>query len=291
MRRSASKIIRNLEMRIARLERKAIDPRRENALGLPSEEAEAMMGLNKELTEQVALILSALNHFYKYSLSSSKLDKVRKTLAEKVSYDKRTGDFLIEGYSEDARLVEGTLYDGGEQPYFMICLDAAEYSKRKVGQFDWIVTFHIIHADGRRERLAMLHNGDDYKAELKRALFVGRRASVRRRTARDKKSMGALVSALVAKSGKSERDVKRAIFTHLEMIFDNYKEQFDEEYEDLLATNPKLTALVRKGIMGATLEDLEKMDLKERDAEDFLLAVHTDDSFAGLVEYYMDWVR
>jgi hypothetical protein len=103
--------------------------------------------------------------------------------------------------------------------------------------------------------------------------------------------MGALVSALVAKSGKSERYVKSKIFTHLEMVFDNYKEQFDEEYEDLLARNPKLTDLVRKGIMGATLEDLERMELRERDAEDFLLAVHAHDSFRELVEYYMESVR
>ena len=184
MRRSASEIIRNLEMRIARLERQSSTNRRAVDIGMLGEER-VRQGLHDELLIEVSRILGALNQFYMYDLSN-KGNNLKRMLDQKATYEKRTGDFTI---AKDAVLVEGTFYDGkGTNEKFMICLDHASYSKKKVGKFDWIVSFFLIK-NGKEERLTMIHKGEDYKTELKRVLFVGRRASSNR-TASLNKSTG-----------------------------------------------------------------------------------------------------
>ena len=104
-------------------------------------------------------------------------------------------------------------------------------------------------------------------------------------------SLDTLVKDLSQKTGKKPTMIKSKIFSHLEMLFENYAEMFDEEYDELVSKNSGIKGLVSKGIMGKTLDDQEGKSLKERDMENFIAGIMADDSQKEIAKYFLDYVR
>ena len=101
-------------------------------------------------------------------------------------------------------------------------------------------------------------------------------------------SLKDLVSELEKSTGMSKRDIESDMFDHLEMLFDNYADMFDDEYEDLLKSNRDLMNLAKKGILGKTFDEQENKSLNKRDAEAFLKGIMADEDLKGLVKYFKE---
>lgn len=191
MKKTASEIIRNLEIRIARLEKSAGYPQgyfdsnmydAERTYYEPESkyfkddyfdgsEPQTTVNVNKAFDLQ-GEIMDALDEIGKelYKLQkfdSDKGDFLIKTFFKYVKYDSRRDVFKLSGgdYDRTKRvLMKGTLRDGYEDPWFKLTLDNAN-AKRDT----WTIGCHMRFMSGEVVS-HYINKGDNYRSELKKWL-------------------------------------------------------------------------------------------------------------------------
>jgi hypothetical protein len=195
MRRSASEIIRNLEKRIAKLEnqRSAGYPQgyfdsdmydAERTYYEPesktfkddyfdgSEHQTTHLNVNNKAFDLQSEIMVALEEISKelYKLqkySEDSGDFLIKTFVKYVDYDSRRDSFKLSGgdYDRTKRvLMQGTLRDGYEDPFFKLTLDDAN-AKRDT----WTIGCHMRFMSGEVVS-HYINKGENYRRELKKWL-------------------------------------------------------------------------------------------------------------------------
>ncbi len=191
MRRSASEIIRNLEMRIARLEnqRSAGYPQgyfdsnmydaersyyeddskifKDDYFGQEEEETTPTQELYIELYDEVVDIMKILSSLHNLDTDGAVSKSFDKTFPKYVKFDPRRKTFKLSGGDDDRShrvLQVGTLRDGYGDPFFKLTLDDASIDRK--GDLRWTIGCHMMSMSGDVVS-HYIHNGDNYRRELK----------------------------------------------------------------------------------------------------------------------------
>ena len=192
MRRSASEVIRNLESRIARLENQRTAGYPQGYFDSNMYDAERSyyeddskifkddyfdssepvttrlnvnnkaFDLHNEIREAVSKIGKELYRLQKFDYDNGNF--IEETFDKYVKFDSRRNAFALTGgdYDRTKRvLMQGTLRDGYEDPFFKLTLDDASAQRDT-----WSIGCHMMFMSGEVVS-HYINKGDDYRRELK----------------------------------------------------------------------------------------------------------------------------